>query len=169
MADQNQEPMSNGGQDQGLRALTFDELLSDKTYQAEFDRRVQKALDTAKTKWQGEADTSIKGDRAVLGKNQSGYNNINSPVNTKYLTVVQKGKAETVVESTQTDDSALKVGDKVKMSSEAVQYGKKAKFASFVYKATLYVREMNGNRIVVSTQKTGAVTGAVHQKYLKKI
>ena len=84
--------------------------------------------------------TSIKGDRAVLGKNQSGYNNINSPVNTKYLTVVQKGKVETVVESTQTDDSALKVGDKVKMSSEAVQYGKKAKFASFVYKATLYVR-----------------------------
>ena len=112
---------------------------------------------------------SIKGDRAVLGKNQSGYNNINSPVNTKYLTVVQKGKTEPVAETPKTDDSALKVGDKVKMSSDAVQYGKKAKFASFVYNATLYVREMNGNRIVVSTQKTGAVTGAVHKKYLTKI
>lgn len=112
---------------------------------------------------------SIKGDRAVLGKNQSGYNNINSPVNTKYLTVVQNGKTEPVAETPKTDDSALKVGDKVKMSSDAVQYGKKAKFASFVYNATLYVREMNGNRIVVSTLKTGAVTGAVHKKYLTKI
>lgn len=119
---------------------------------------------------------SVKGDRAVLGKNQSGYNNINSPVNTKYLTVVKKAEnkvSNTTVtkpaETVKTDDSALKVGDKVKMSSDAVQYGKKAKFASFVYDATLYVREINGNRIVVSTQKTGAVTGAVHSKYLTKV
>lgn len=38
--------------------LSFDEILEDKEYQSEFDRRVQKALDTAKTKWQGEADTA---------------------------------------------------------------------------------------------------------------
>lgn len=30
---------------------SFDDILSDKTYQAEFDRRVQKALETAKSKW----------------------------------------------------------------------------------------------------------------------
>lgn len=34
--------------------LTFDEILGDKTYQAEFDRRVQKALETARTKWEAE-------------------------------------------------------------------------------------------------------------------
>ena len=34
--------------------LTFDEILGDKTYQAEFDRRVQKALETAKSKWEAE-------------------------------------------------------------------------------------------------------------------
>ena len=120
--------------------------------------------------------TEVKGDRAVLGKNQSGYNNINSPVNTKYLTVVQKAKIETAkvetpkpAETPKKDDSALKVGDKVKMSTDAVQYGKKLGFAAFVYKSTLYVREISGNRIVVSTQKTGAVTGAVHSKYLTKI
>ena len=119
---------------------------------------------------------SVKGDRAVLGKNQSGFNNINSPVNTKFLTVMQSAKVEVShipvakpTETPKTDDSALKVGDKVKMSAAAVQYGKKAKFASFVYSSTLYVREINGNRIVVSTQKTGAVTGAVHSKYLTKI
>ena len=37
--------------------LTFDEILGDKTYQAEFDRRVQKALETARTKWEAEEQT----------------------------------------------------------------------------------------------------------------
>lgn len=37
---------------------------------------------------------SCKGDRAVLGKNQTGHNNINSPVNTKFLTVVKKAEGK---------------------------------------------------------------------------
>ena len=37
--------------------LSFDEILGDKTYQAEFDRRVQKALETAKAKWELEEKT----------------------------------------------------------------------------------------------------------------
>ena len=36
------------------KPLSFDEILGDKTYQAEFDRRVQKALETAKSKWEAE-------------------------------------------------------------------------------------------------------------------
>jgi hypothetical protein len=32
--------------------------------------------------------TEVKGDRAVLGKNLSGKNNINSPINTSNLTLV---------------------------------------------------------------------------------
>lgn len=32
--------------------LTFDEILEDREYQAEFDRRVQKAINTAKSKWE---------------------------------------------------------------------------------------------------------------------
>ena len=35
--------------------MTFDEILQDKEYQSEFDRRVTKALDTAKEKWETEA------------------------------------------------------------------------------------------------------------------
>ena len=35
---------------------TFDEMLSDKAMQAEYDRRMQKALNTAKEKWQAEAE-----------------------------------------------------------------------------------------------------------------
>lgn len=60
----------------------------------------------------------------------------------------------------------FKVGDKVKMSSDATVYGKTTKFAPWVYKSTLYVREIAGDRIVISTLKTGAVTGAVDKKYL---
>lgn len=64
----------------------------------------------------------------------------------------------------------FKDGDKVKLSSNAVVYGTTKKFASFVYKSTLYVRgNPNGNRVVISTLKTGAVTGAVDKKYLTKI
>lgn len=37
------------------KPLTFDELLKDKAYQSEFDKRVTKALETAKTKWEQEA------------------------------------------------------------------------------------------------------------------
>lgn len=65
-------------------------------------------------------------------------------------------------------DKTLSVGDKVKMASGATIYGTMSKFSSWVYSATLYVRGISGDRVVVSTQKTGAVTGAVDKKYLTK-
>lgn len=65
--------------------------------------------------------------------------------------------------------STLAVGDKVRMQSSAPVYGKTSKFASWVYTTSLYVREINGSRVVISTLKTGAVTGAVDKKYLTKI
>lgn len=36
---------------ENFEPLTFDEILEDKEYQREFDRRVQKAINTAKAKW----------------------------------------------------------------------------------------------------------------------
>ncbi len=39
---------------------TFDELLKDKTYQSEFDKRVAKALDTAKGKWESEYNSKLE-------------------------------------------------------------------------------------------------------------
>ncbi|NCC07451.1 MAG: cell division protein [Clostridia bacterium] len=64
---------------------------------------------------------------------------------------------------------SLSVGDKVKMTVNAPVYGKTGTFASWVYASTLYVREISGSRIVISTQRTGAITGAVDKKYLTKI
>lgn len=65
--------------------------------------------------------------------------------------------------------STLKVGDKVKLANNAPVYDGSTKFQSWVYSATLYVREISGSRVVISTQKSGAVTGAVDKKYLTKI
>ena len=36
--------------------MTFDEILQDKYYQSEFDKKVAKALETARTKWEREAE-----------------------------------------------------------------------------------------------------------------
>jgi hypothetical protein len=38
---------------------TFDDLLKDKTYQSEFDKKVAKALETAKTKWDADSQQKI--------------------------------------------------------------------------------------------------------------
>ncbi|MBE6563153.1 MAG: hypothetical protein E7660_05395 [Ruminococcaceae bacterium] len=57
--------------------------------------------------------------------------------------------------------ASIKVGDVVKLKSGAKVYGTDKTFAPWVYNAKLFVREINGDRVVVSTQKTGAVTGAV--------
>ena len=64
---------------------------------------------------------------------------------------------------------SLEVGDAVRMTSGAPVYGKSYEFDSWVYSSNLYVREINGSRIVISTLKSGAVTGAVDKKYLTKI
>ena len=75
-------------------------------------------------------------------------------------------KQETKVETK--PEVIFAVGDKVKMEKNAPIYGSSKKFASWVYLMTLYVRQVDGNRIVVSTSKSGAVTGAVDKKYLTK-
>ena len=63
----------------------------------------------------------------------------------------------------------FKVGDKVKIKHGAYVYGTKTKFASFIYSSTLYVRHINGDKITISTQKTGTITGAVSKEDLIKV
>lgn len=69
----------------------------------------------------------------------------------------------------QPKETELAAGDRVQLTSDAVVYGTSKRFAGFVYKKTLYVREISGSRVVISTIPTGAVTGAVDKKYLKKV
>lgn len=49
---------------------------------------------------------SVSGDRAILGKNVSGSNDINSPVNIKYLSVVQAAQSGAATASAQATQSS---------------------------------------------------------------
>ena len=73
------------------------------------------------------------------------------------------------IAATASADAALAVGDRVKMDKSATIYGTMRKFAAWVYAAKLYVRGIDGNRVVVSTLKSGAITGAVDKKHLTKV
>ena len=68
-----------------------------------------------------------------------------------------------------TEAAALAVGDQVTMDKAATVYGTTRKFSSWVYSAKLYVRAISGDRISVSTLKSGAITGNVDKKYLTKV
>lgn len=48
--------------------LTFDEILEDKEYQKEFDRRINKALDTAKSKWEKEYTQKLEAEKTEAEK-----------------------------------------------------------------------------------------------------
>lgn len=75
----------------------------------------------------------------------------------------------TTEEGTPADDATLTIGDTVKMERGAPVYGTSTKYYDWVYDATLYVRDIDGDCITVSTQRTGAVTGNVHRKYLTEV
>lgn len=52
--------MSEANESGQEQTKTFDELLKDKTYQSEFDKRVAKALETAKGKWESEYNSKLE-------------------------------------------------------------------------------------------------------------
>ena len=47
---------------------SFDDVLKDKAYQSEFDRRVNKALETAKSKWETEKATELENAKTEAQK-----------------------------------------------------------------------------------------------------
>lgn len=53
-----EEIRDSGSEQENGTPLTFDDILEDKTFQSEFDKRVAKALETAKTKWAREAEAA---------------------------------------------------------------------------------------------------------------
>ena len=65
--------------------------------------------------------------------------------------------------------ATFKIGDKVKIKSDAYIYGTKTKFLPFVYNSTLYIRKIDGSKVTISTQKTGDITGIVSKTDLIKI
>lgn len=64
-----------------------------------------------------------------------------------------------------TTGTALKNGAKVKLKAGATYYDGK-KIPNWLFYYPLYVRQIDGDRVVVSTLQTGPVTGAVHKDNL---
>ena len=98
--------------------------------------------------------TEVNGDRAVIDKSENGKNSINSPINVLYLTVAKASAVET---------PTIKVGSTVKIKQGAKTYTG-GKLASFVYGRKYKVKEINGNRAVVTY--LGIVVAAINIKDL---
>lgn len=79
-----------------------------------------------------------------------------------------KGTTATTNSSSAKPVESLKVGAKVKLKTGATYYDGKS-IPSWLFKSTLYVRSINKDRVVVSTMKTGPVTGAINKKWLTLI
>ena len=88
---------------------------------------------------------------------------------TAQMRAIESESEKETTDNTENIDTELAVGDKVKLAEGAPVYGKEYGFSKWVYNAILYVRQINGSRIVVSTKKTGTVTGAVDKKYIIKM
>lgn len=65
-------------------------------------------------------------------------------------------------------EKPLRAGDLAYISPDALIYGTDKRFADFIYKNLLYIRELDGDRAVISILPEGPVTGAVDTKYLSK-
>lgn len=57
-----------GEDGKGTETKTFDDVLKDKFYQSEFDKRVAKALETAKSKWETEKATELENAKTEAEK-----------------------------------------------------------------------------------------------------
>lgn len=96
---------------------------------------------------------------------------ITGVVNPKYL--LKQGQPVTTKPSSPTTPAAptapvnFSVGDAVKLTPDATYYNGKS-IAAFVFKMKLYVRELQGDNVVISIFKSGAITGTVNKKYLTK-
>ncbi|QBX17864.1 DUF4355 domain-containing protein [Streptococcus parauberis] len=54
--NENEEILNESGAQEEVKEKTFDELLSDPKNQAEFDKKISKALETARSKWESEKE-----------------------------------------------------------------------------------------------------------------
>lgn len=88
--------------------------------------------------------------------------------NSEWMAFKNRIKAILNIETTtQPTSKVLAVGDQVKLVTGATYTSGKS-IPAWLFKKTLYVRRIDGNNVVISTLKIGAVTGIVDKKYLIK-
>ena len=101
-------------------------------------------------------------DRIVIDENENGTSSICSPINIKDLQLVKSS----------TEETKFKIGDKVKFKSTATTWASDKKLPNWIKQETLYIRSEyrnDGKWIVVSTLKTGAISGTAKVEDLERI
>ena len=63
----------------------------------------------------------------------------------------------------------IRVGDKVRLTSDATVWNSTKRFSSWVYESDLYVLKLKGDRAWFSIYQTGPTTGTTDKKYLVKV
>ena len=166
---------NEGANDEGSRTQpgaketkkTFDDILSDKEYQSEFDRRVSKAIETAKKTWSGEQETDIDGKirEAVKTEKEKIVNELNevkfnSAVDTAIL------KADVVdldMVKAKLDMKKIKQGDDGSISGLDEQLEELKKQFGFLFTKQKYTPTGGGKPETSVTLKD-----AISEKYNKK-
>ena len=80
--------------------------------------------------------------------------------------VVYPVASSTPAPSTPIPEKELKVGDVIKLTSNATYVGGKT-IPSWVFKSTLYFRGYRGEDVIFSTLKSGAITGVVKKSHIQ--
>ena len=109
--------------------------------------------------------SEVNGDRAVIDKNEKGTNSISSPINVSYLTVVSASAPISTPAPTPAPapTPTIKVGSTVRLNKGAKTYEGKS-LASFVYNRNHKVKEIKGDRVVITY--LGVTVAAVNIKDL---
>ena len=78
---------------------------------------------------------------------------------------VKKLMNKPVVQTPAQNEVTFKIGEQVQLLPDA-KYTSGKSIPKWVFKSKLYVRKISGDSVVISTLKSGAVTGTVNKKYL---
>ena len=87
---------------------------------------------------------------------------VNKILGSKYVPSAPKSPQPVI----STNSTKFKEGDIIKLKANATYYNG-VKIPSFIFKSTLYYRGKNNNGIIISTKKTGAITGIVKESAIE--
>lgn len=88
---------------------------------------------------------------------------VNKILGSSYVPTIPETPTQPTAPSNSVD---YKKGDIIKLKANATYYNG-ATIPSFVFKSTLYYRGKNDNGIIISTQKTGAITGVIKESAIE--
>lgn len=101
--------------------MTFDEILADPTYKAEFDRRVTKALSTVQAKLNTEVEKNKKFEAAAEGETIESLQNKLKELQSKYDKETEAYKAQLAQRDYQTAIDKAIADSGVKFSSKSAE------------------------------------------------